>query len=128
MLPEKANGGTAYLPIMPISLQFKGKTIATNALLDSGSTVNVLPYSVGITLGLDWESQQVPVPLTGNLKSVEAFGVVVAGIVEDCAPTNLAFAWAKTDQIPMILGQNNFFQAFNICFFRGQLVFDVSER
>jgi len=40
----------------------------------------------------------------------------------------LAFAWAKTDTVPLILGQVNFFLEFDVCLFRSRAVFEVRSK
>jgi hypothetical protein len=40
----------------------------------------------------------------------------------------LAFAWVKNNQVPLILGQTNFFLEFDICFYRSQLEFEIQPR
>ena len=37
----------------------------------------------------------------------------------------LAFAWIKENDVPLILGQTNFFLEFDVCFYRSKLEFDV---
>ena len=39
------------LPFLPVKLISEVRSIGVSALVDSGSTVNVLPYNVGIELG-----------------------------------------------------------------------------
>lgn len=127
-LSQRASGSTGLLPFLPITLILNDKKVEANGLLDSGSTINVLPYSLGISLGLEWEKQKTSVPLAGSLAEVEAVGVVVFGQVRDFQQRKLAFAWTKSDQMPLILGQTNFFQEFNVCFFRSKLVFEVKQK
>jgi hypothetical protein len=43
-------------------------------------------------------------------------------------PVDLAFAWISDRSAPLILGQTNFFQMFDVCFYRAELVFEVSTR
>lgn len=45
----------------------------------------------------------------------------------DCSSTRLAFAWSKSDSMPVILGQMNFFMEFDICFYRSQLEFEIKR-
>ncbi len=97
-------------------------------LLDTGATVNVLPYPVGEQLGADWDQQTTPVQLSGNLAAVEARVLVTSVAVGNFVPVRLAFAWAKTDAIPVILGQVNFFMEFDVCFYRFREVFEVRPR
>jgi hypothetical protein len=35
------------------------QTVASLALADAGAAVNVLPYSIGLQLGADWDQQTV---------------------------------------------------------------------
>ena len=62
---------------------------------------------------------------TGNLAPVEAKGLAVMGQIDDFSPVLLAFAWAKSNDPPLILGQLNFFIEFDVCFYRSQLAFDI---
>lgn len=43
------------LPTIPIALSHAGFSVSANALLDTGSTVNLLPYDIGLQLGAIWE-------------------------------------------------------------------------
>ncbi|MEH2245575.1 hypothetical protein [Nostoc sp.] len=47
------------LPMIPITLSHAGFSFFANALLDTGSTVNLLPYDIGLQLGAIWEEQTV---------------------------------------------------------------------
>jgi hypothetical protein len=115
----------AYLPIL---LSRGERSIATVGLLDTGSTVNVLPYTIGLELGLVWEEQTTPVVLTGSLGRVPARGVILHGQVEPFAPVELAFAWTQLPEAPLLLGQINFFLEFEVCFFRAQSAYEVKPR
>lgn len=98
------------------------------ALLDTGASVNVLPYEVGIQLGAIWENQTVTIPLSGNLARSEARGLVLYGAVAQFSPVLLAFAWTQSKDAPLILGHMNFFAEFNVCFYRHELAFEVCPR
>ncbi len=128
MLTERASGSTGLLPYLPITLIVGNQRVESHGLLDTGSTINVLPYTLGKSLGLEWEEYKTHVPLSGNLAEVEAVGVLLFGQVGTFQQCRLVFAWAKTDQMPLILGQTNFFQEFNVCFFRSELLFEVRQK
>ena len=64
----------------------------------------------------------------GNLASVEARVVVLSAVVGSFPPVRLAFAWARTDAVSVILGQVNFFMEFDVCFFRSRGLFDVRPK
>ncbi len=124
---DPALGSASLAPIMPIILQ-AAQTVAVSALLDTGAAVNVLPYNIGLQLGFIWDQQTTTVELTGNLASVEARVILITATVAQFPPVRLAFAWAKQDTIPVILGQVNFFMEFDICFFRSRAQFEVKPR
>jgi hypothetical protein len=98
------------------------------ALLDTGASVNVLPFEIGLQLGAVWEAQTVPIQLSGNLDRNEARGLVLSGTIAQFSPVLLAFAWTQSRDVPVILGHMNFFWEFNVCFYRHELVFEVQPR
>jgi hypothetical protein len=120
-------GHASLAPMLPLTLS-GSQHVATSALVDSGAAVNVLPYSVGVQLGFDWAQQTRPVGLSGNLAAAEARVVVLSATVASFPPVRLAFAWAQTDAVPVILGQVNFFLEFDVCFYRSRGVFDVRPK
>jgi hypothetical protein len=67
-----------------------------------------LPYQLGIEIGAIWEEQTTPLQLTGNLAQFEARVIVL--------------------NVPLILGQVNFFMQFDVCFYRSQLSFEVCHK
>jgi hypothetical protein len=121
-------GEAGFRRYMPITLAYQQSSIATSALLDTGATVNVLPYSLGYELGFIWERQTATLSLTGNLAQYEARIVVLQATIGQFEPTQLVFAWTKAVQVPLILGQVNFFMEFDVCFYRSQLYFAVSPK
>jgi hypothetical protein len=56
------------LPKMPLTLTYRNSSIDVSVLLDTGASVNVLPYSMGVQLGAIWEA----VTLAGNIASLTA--------------------------------------------------------
>jgi hypothetical protein len=116
------------LPQLPLSLTYRGSSIAVSGLLDTGASVNVLPYSTGIQLGAIWEEQTISVTLAGNLTAVEARGLLLAAQIGDFAPVQLVFAWSLSDDAPLLLGRMNFFLEFDVCFYRSQRMFEVRPR
>jgi len=68
------------------------------------------------------------VRLTGNLAQLEARVLIVSAKVAQFAPVRLALAWTQANNIPLILGQVNFFLEFDVCFFRSQSVFEIRPK
>ena len=121
-------GVLSTLPYLPILLTYQNQSLRVSGLLDTGSSVNVLPYEIGLRLGAVWERQRLSVPLGGNLSKFEARAVVMTANVEQFLPVELAFAWTKDRNAPLILGHMNFFLAFDVCFYRSELAFEVSPK
>lgn len=79
-------GPPSALPYAPITLQLGDRKVQVSGLIDSGSTLNVLPFDVGLRLGAVWDEQSVPVRLGGNMAESEARGLVLIGQIEGFPP------------------------------------------
>ncbi len=120
--------GPAARPLLSLVLHANGQQADVLGLLDSGASVNVLPYAVGRTLGFIWEEQTTRVQLGGNLASAPAVAVVVEAQVGEMPPKRLVFAWSRAEEIPVLLGQMNFFAEYDVCFFRAENAFSLRSR
>lgn len=118
-------GRASILPYLPLTLTNGTHSVEVTALLDTGASVNVLPYEIAVQLGAVWEDQTVPVPLSGNLARQEARGLILTGTVGQFTPVLFAFAWTQSREIPVILGQMNFFAEFNVCFYKHENAFEI---
>lgn len=123
---DVALGEASFRPCLPLTLIYQQSSVVASALLDTGASVNVLPYSVGIELGYLWERQTTALSLTGNLAQYEARVVLIQAVVGQFNPVQLVFAWTQATNVPLILGQVNFFMEFDVCFYRSQLQFEIS--
>ncbi|MBW4622584.1 MAG: hypothetical protein KME17_24915 [Cyanosarcina radialis HA8281-LM2] len=121
-------GRSAFMLYLPIALTNRSNSVEVVALLDTGASVNVLPYDIGIQLGAIWEEQSLQIELSGNLAPSEARGLVLSARVAQFSPVLLAFAWTQAREVPVILGHLNFFAEFNVCFYRHELAFEVCPR
>lgn len=119
-------GAASALPYAPVVLQYAGREVQASALVDSGATLNVLPFDLGQSLGADWTKQTVPVRLGGNLAQSEARAIVLMVKVGSFTPVRLAFAWSRSNRVPLILGQTNFFMEFDVRFRRSQMYFEIT--
>ncbi|MBX9254150.1 hypothetical protein H1Q63_09360 [Desmonostoc muscorum CCALA 125] len=125
---DSSLGMVDRLPYIPLTLSLDSQSLNTEGLLDTGASVNVLPYELGLQLGLIWEDETLSVLLAGNLARFEARAVVVDAQVSSFPTINLAFAWTQTPNVPLILGQANFFFEFDVCFFRARSEFEVRPK
>ena len=48
--------------------------------------------------------------------------------VEGYSSARLAFSWARAENIPVILGQTNFFMDFDVCSYHSKLEFDINPK
>jgi hypothetical protein len=122
-----ASGGLDLMPDLPIVLRHQSHSLAALGLVDSGASISVLPYSLGVQLGFDWATQKAQIRLGGTLAHVNARGIVVEATIRQLPAVRLALAWADSDQVPFLLGQFNFFQAFDVCFFRARGIFEIMQ-
>lgn len=119
--------GLDLMPDLPIVLRHLSHVLSAVGLVDSGASISVLRYALGVQLGFDWRSQTAPITLAGTLAHIEARGIVVEAAVGKLSTVRLAFAWAKSDEVPFLLGEFNFFQAFDVDFFRARGVFEIGQ-
>src|SRR5207248_10547787 len=70
-------GAVGLMPKLPITLSLQRLSTTASGLLDTGATVNVLPYQVGIEIGAEWKDEAATIRLTGNLAQFKACPIVV---------------------------------------------------
>jgi hypothetical protein len=125
-LPMPGSGDLA--PLLPIRLQRDTKHLDGHGLVDSGASVNVLPFQMGVELGLDWGQEPRVIQLGGNLARHEARAILLTVQASSGLLCTLAFAWSSSNDVRLILGQTNFFLAFDVQFRRRDLVFEIRQR
>ena len=118
---------SAGLPLIDIQLANGANHVTASALIDSGAALNLLPFDVGIALGLEWEAQSFPLQLSGMLANSLAFAVILMTTVAESNPVRLAFAWVNrpSTQVRLLLGQVNFFQQYDVHFYGSKQLFEV---
>ena len=116
------------MPDLPLTLSLGAREVNVSGLVDTGATINVLPFDVGLRLGAVWEHQTTPVQLAGYLATSDARILLVTGTIGQFAPVRLAFAWTRAEATPVILGQVNFFPEFDVCCFRSRALFEVKPK
>ena len=116
------------LPRLSLRLSNGHQSVTAVGLVDSGATVSVLPYELGVRLGGVWDNRHANLRLSGNLGHQPAMPFFAEAEIGDFAPVRLAFAWVKSPDAPLILGQTNFFIEFEVCFYRAQLEFEIAPQ
>ncbi len=79
---DVALGEASFRPYLPLTLIYQQASVRASGLLDTGASVNVLPYLVGNELGYEWERQTTALILTGNLAQYEARVVLFKPLLE----------------------------------------------
>lgn len=115
------------MPRVSITLRAGNREVQALALVDSGATINVLPFDLGIQLGAIWDEAQAILPLAGIL-GTDGVSLNIETQLGDYPPVELSFAWVKTDRVPLILGQYDFFEYFRVCFERYNLEFEITPK
>src|SRR5436309_665102 len=108
---SKGTGGPVpdLAPIVPLRLSRGGISTDVNALVDSGTDVSVLPYSIGARFGIDWNSLTIPCSVGGSAGGIPGKMLVVDGVLDTFPAVKLVFAWVQSDGVPVLLGPTNFF-------------------
>ena len=121
-------GDASLMPLVPVILSSERHSLQAQALLDTGATVNVLPYGLGVKLGAVWNPQLPPLRLTGALARFEARPLKVGCSVGRFEALPLIFAWSLAEDIPLIFGHVNFFMEFDVCIYRSQFWFELQPK
>jgi hypothetical protein len=122
---DPGRSGFDSLPRIPLTLRSGAHVVEAVGLVDSGATVSVLPYDTGVQLGAIWDDGKANIRIGGALGSRAAIPLFATAEIRGLTKARLAFAWIKEDNVPLILGQTNFFMEFDVCFYRSKLEFEV---
>ncbi len=106
------------VPLLTVRLSTNGVVFDATGLVDTGATFSVLPLDVGARFGVDWNRLTRPLAIGGAFGPVPARLLPVDAVVGPFPPVKLLFAWARSNAVPVLFGQTNFFDEFDVCFFR----------
>ena len=71
------------------------------------------------------DALQIFCGIGGSVGGVPGKIILLEGTVGSFAPVKLVFAWVKSDTVPVIVGQANFFLAFDVFFYRARGYFEI---
>jgi len=120
--------GSVLMPMVTIRLSHGSIEVGESGLVDTGSAVNVLPFDLGLRLGLDWNLAGPTLPLTGNVGRHPAKAVALYGTVGNYPPVSLMFAWSQAPVAQLLLGHVNFLAEFDACFYRSRGIFELTPK
>jgi hypothetical protein len=118
-------GPAGFMPILPVELRMNRLVQSGMALLNSGSPISVIPYQLGLQLGANWNQYSASLPMGGGLANYTAKPLFVDVMIHPFVPVQLAFAWSQAPAARLLFGQVNFFQEFDVCFFRSRGEFQI---
>jgi len=121
-----ASGKSELQPYLPICLFGRGMPIEAYGLVDSVRRQTFCPYGVGVNLGLNWSKGISCGPIKGAFACDQSRAANVLCKVGQFKSVNLIFAWVDSDDVPLILGQTDFFLFYNVCFFASEKAFEIT--
>lgn len=108
--------GTILRPVAEIIFVSKDKEILESVYVDSGADISLISKSVGDLLGLKIEDND---KIT-EIKGIDERGVpiIIKNIKMKIGDKLLEtrIAWALIEEVPLLLGREDVFGLFNICF------------
>lgn len=118
--------GNGRLPYLRVRLFGPKTSLEVLALVDSGASISVLPFSVGEKLGYNWE-ESLSIQITGNLSAAQSKLIAARVRVPEVGSTSVAFAWTQSPLGKVILGQEDFFDTFDIHFRGSRKTFEIQH-
>ncbi len=125
-LPRPAGSGSLDLaPLLPACLSRNGVDVDLVGLVDSGSSFSILPFDIGARFGLPWNSLPHALTLGGIGRGIPAKMIALHMTFGPIGPVSQLFAWANSNDLPIVFGQATFFMNFDVFFFRAQSYFEI---
>lgn len=128
---DRVEKATGPMPLLRLTLQYRRRSLDATGVVDSGASISVVPYYLGLALGAVWDEGLQPFPVAGTLGMSEGLGIRLSARhprLNGGYPLDLVFAWVRSDEMPIVFGQMSFFLEFDICFYRSLECFDVHRR
>jgi hypothetical protein len=97
----------SQLPRLTFSLRNDQRSISVTGIVDSGASVNLLPYDLGLQLGAVWERQKRLPPIGGAFGNQESRALQVSAYhpqLTPSRPVELIFAWTSTTDVRVLFG------------------------
>ena len=118
--------GEILKPIIPVTIIGPKRSLNVFMLLDSGTDLSLIPYSLGETVGIELDIEnrsEVHGIGEGSVPYILSQLKLKIGKVEISARVE----WALIEEVPFILGRLDIFQKFSIEFreFENRIVLDT---
>lgn len=125
----RSAGFRCDVPNIPIQVQHEGKVFDTLGLIDSGCQVTHVNYEIAEFLGIDPEKDGEKTITTGisGQAGVGYVHPVTINIVGAGNPFRASGIFVKNLPVAVLLGQENFFDKFNVRFEKSKGVFYIQR-
>lgn len=109
-------GQVVKRPVALIEFQdVKGNWILKDFYIDSGADITLIPRSVDDLLGFELKPEEVIEEIGGIAGKLPTVRRQVKMKVDE-KELNAEIAWALTEEVPLLLGRKDVFDAFHITF------------
>lgn len=119
---------TTLRPYAEVQLDVRGRLTPFDFLVDSGADRTVINYSLGRALGFNLQTEESSLKIggvggttAGRLRMLDLWIGEVKILTE--------VIWIQSDHVPLLLGQKDVFDTFNITFSKSaqQVIFSLVE-
>ena len=114
-LVESERFGTIWIPTAIVEIKSQKLSLSCKMLVDTGAYLSMIPYSVGIELGLTISEDEI-------LEAGGAGGASIPHVVKELEiqigdySIHARIGWALTDEVPLLLGRLDIYDEFDIEF------------
>jgi len=109
--------GSILRPVARVILINGEREFPEHVYVDSGADISLIPKSVGEALGFEIQKTDQIIELKGvGKRSVPVIIKKIKMKIGDKLLSNTRIAWALIEEVPMLLGREDVFNLFDICF------------
>lgn len=103
-----------------------GKWVSEYLYIDSGADITLIPRSVGNLLGFELDPEEPIEEIGGIAGSLPIVHRRVKTRIGNCE-IDSGISWALTEEVPLLLGRKDVFDAFHITFRQDQCLVDFKK-
>jgi hypothetical protein len=114
-LIESEQLGAIWVPTATVEIKYRKLSLSCEMLVDTGAYLSMVPYQIGIELGLTISEDEIlEAGGVGGVSIPHMVKEVELQIGENSIHTRIG--WALTDEVPLLLGRLDVFNEFDIEF------------
>ena len=119
--------GSIYRPVAKVTLVHRNHHVPEIFYVDSGADLTVIPLSIGQILSFENPKPEEIIEIKGI--GEKGIPIVVRKVTMIFAATHMRvrIAWALIENVPLLLGREDFFSSYNITFVKNKKTIFQSE-